>query len=72
MHGMSAPFPDGNDRYPFCPKCGARFERAVRAGRERLVADRPSGMHHMLVNGTVVRRDECTIPAHAGRLLRPN
>ena len=37
MHGMSAPFPDGNDRYPFCPKCGARFERAVRAGRERLV-----------------------------------
>lgn len=28
---------DGNDRYPFCPKCGARFVRAVRAGRERLV-----------------------------------
>ncbi len=28
---------DGNERYPFCPKCGARFGRAVRAGRERLV-----------------------------------
>jgi N-acyl-D-aspartate/D-glutamate deacylase len=42
------------------------------AGRERLVADQPSGMHHMLVNGTVVRRDERTIPAHAGRILRPH
>lgn len=29
--------PSGNDRYAFCPKCGARFGRAVRAGRERLV-----------------------------------
>ncbi len=42
------------------------------AGRERLVADQPSGMHHMLVNGTIVRRDERTIPAHAGRILRPS
>ena len=41
------------------------------AGCERLLADRPSGMHHMLVNGVVVRKDERTAPAHSGRLLRP-
>lgn len=41
------------------------------AGRERLLADRPTGMHHMLVNGTVVRQDERTVPAHSGRVLRP-
>ncbi|MDA0301335.1 MAG: NUDIX hydrolase [Chloroflexi bacterium] len=29
--------PSGNDRYTFCPKCGAPFGREVRAGRERLV-----------------------------------
>ena len=40
-------------------------------GRERLVADSPGGMHHMLVNGIVVRRDERTVPAPAGRILRP-
>ncbi|MGE3856279.1 MAG: NUDIX domain-containing protein [Dehalococcoidia bacterium] len=34
---MSAAFTDGNDRYAFCPKCGAPFGREVRAGRERLV-----------------------------------
>ena len=32
-----APPPSGNDRYPFCPKCGARFQRELRAGRQRLV-----------------------------------
>jgi len=40
-------------------------------GRERLLADTPAGMHHMLVNGTVVRRNERTIPAHSGRILSP-
>jgi len=41
------------------------------AGRERLVADQPSGMQHMLVNGTVIRRDGQAIPAHSGRILTP-
>ena len=36
---MSTParFTDGNDRYAFCPRCGAAFGRARRGGRERLV-----------------------------------
>lgn len=41
------------------------------AGRERLLADSPSGIHHMLVNGIVVRRDERSTPAPSGRILRP-
>jgi N-acyl-D-aspartate/D-glutamate deacylase len=40
--------------------------------RERLLADRPTGVHHMLVNGVVVRKDEITSYAPSGRLLRPN
>jgi len=41
------------------------------AGRERLLADRPAGIHYMLVNGVVVREDERMTPAHSGRVLRP-
>lgn len=41
------------------------------AGRERLLADRPTGIHHMLVNGILVRASERTVPAHSGRILRP-
>jgi len=40
-------------------------------GRERLLADHPTGIHHMLVNGTLVRRDERTVGAHSGKILRP-
>jgi N-acyl-D-amino-acid deacylase len=42
------------------------------AGRERLLADHPSGVHHMLVNGTIVRKDEQAIPAHSGKIIRPH
>ncbi len=41
------------------------------AGRERLLADNPCGIYHMLVNGVVIRRNERTVPAHSGRILRP-
>jgi N-acyl-D-aspartate/D-glutamate deacylase len=42
-------------------------------GRERLLADRPTGVHHILINGIVVRQDEKTLGgAHSGRILRPN
>lgn len=34
---MDNGFTNGNARFPFCPKCGARFGQAMRAGRERLV-----------------------------------
>ena len=33
----STPHSDGNDRYPFCPKCGARFDLVTLGDRERLV-----------------------------------
>ncbi|MDG2002993.1 MAG: amidohydrolase family protein [Novosphingobium sp.] len=40
-------------------------------GRERLLADRPAGIHHMLVNGTMIRKDQRTTPAHCGKIIRP-
>jgi N-acyl-D-aspartate/D-glutamate deacylase len=44
------------------------------ADGERLVADQPVGMRHVLVNGTVIREDEQpledTLEQHPGRLLR--
>ena len=33
----STPRSNGNDRYPFCPRCGAPFDVLVRGERERLV-----------------------------------
>ncbi|HKX79751.1 MAG TPA: amidohydrolase family protein [Novosphingobium sp.] len=39
-------------------------------GQTRLLADRPAGMHHILVNGTITRRDERTEYAPAGKILR--
>jgi N-acyl-D-amino-acid deacylase len=40
-------------------------------GYERLLADRPCGMHHMLVNGVITRHDEAPTVANPGRILRP-
>ena len=44
------------------------------ADGERLVADRPEGMNHVVVNGTVIREDEQIVPdalaQRPGRLLR--
>jgi N-acyl-D-aspartate/D-glutamate deacylase len=44
-------------------------------GSERLVADRPAGVRHVLVNGTFVRRDERQLEpdpaARPGRVLSP-
>ena len=39
MAGMTAPgqHPDGNDRFLYCPRCGAELGFAHRGGRERLV-----------------------------------
>jgi N-acyl-D-aspartate/D-glutamate deacylase len=45
------------------------------AGAERLTADQPEGMHHLLVNGDVVVRDGAFDPAalqrRPGRVVRP-
>lgn len=41
-------------------------------GRERLLADQPTGMHHILINGVPTREAEVTRYAPAGRILRPN
>jgi N-acyl-D-amino-acid deacylase len=44
------------------------------ADGERLVADRPEGMSHVIVNGTVIRQDgapvEAALAARPGKLLR--
>ncbi len=42
------------------------------AGRERLLADHPTGMHHVLVNGVPIRQDEQTRRVSSGRLLQPS
>lgn len=51
-----------------------RRVRDFPADGERLVADRPTGVRHVLVNGTVIREDEKAVPdaldARPGRLLR--
>ena len=51
-----------------------RRVRDFPADGERLVADRPVGVRHVLVNGTVIREDEQAVPealdARPGRLLR--
>jgi N-acyl-D-amino-acid deacylase len=50
-----------------------RRVRDFPAGAERLTADQPSGMHHLLVNGGVVRRDgELVATGRPGRLVRPS
>jgi N-acyl-D-aspartate/D-glutamate deacylase len=45
------------------------------AGGERLVADRPTGMVHVVVNGTPIRTDgephADAVEARPGRVLRP-
>lgn len=33
----TTPRPNGNDRFVFCPQCGAQLGRAIRGDRERLV-----------------------------------
>jgi hypothetical protein len=44
------------------------------ADGERLVADQPQGVRHVLVNGTVIREDGTTVDgaldARPGRVLR--
>lgn len=51
-----------------------RRVRDFPADGERLVADSPVGVRHVLVNGTVIREDEKAVPdaldARPGRLLR--
>jgi N-acyl-D-aspartate/D-glutamate deacylase len=50
-----------------------RRVRDFPAGAERLTADRPTGMHHLLVNGEVVRRDgELVGVGRPGRVVRPS
>ena len=53
---------------------GLRRIRDFPADGERLVADQPVGVRHVLVNGTVIREDEKEVPgaldARPGRLLR--
>lgn len=41
------------------------------AGSERLTADAPSGVRHVLVNGTPIRVDEQQLTAAAGRMVAP-
>jgi N-acyl-D-aspartate/D-glutamate deacylase len=43
------------------------------AGAERLTADQPAGMRHLLVNGTVVQRDSelVSTPERPGHVVRP-
>jgi N-acyl-D-aspartate/D-glutamate deacylase len=41
-------------------------------GRERLLAAQPTGVHHILINGRLVREDETTRYVPSGRMLRPN
>jgi N-acyl-D-aspartate/D-glutamate deacylase len=40
-------------------------------GNERLLADQPTGIHHILPNGVSTRRDETPQRAECGHLLRP-
>ena len=46
------------------------------AGAERLTADQPTGMRHLLVNGTVVQRDGAfrdeAVEQRPGRVVRPD
>ena len=52
-----------------------RRVRDFPGGSERLTADAPVGMTHVLVNGTVIRRDGAPVDAATtgtpGHLLRP-
>lgn len=41
------------------------------AGSERLTADAPSGVRHVLVNGTPIRVDEQQVEAASGRMVAP-
>jgi N-acyl-D-amino-acid deacylase len=38
--------------------------------QSRLLADRPSGMHHILINGVVTRQDEQSRYQPSGRIIR--
>ena len=53
-----------------------RRVRDFPANAERLTADQPVGMHHLMVNGTVVRRNGTTVEgsfeARPGHLLKPS
>jgi len=53
-----------------------RRVRDFPAGAERLTADQPIGMHHLLVNGTPVivdgRLDADAVAARPGRIVRPD
>jgi N-acyl-D-amino-acid deacylase len=53
-----------------------RRVRDFPAGAERLTADQPTGMHHLLVNGTPVivdgALDHDAVAARPGRLVRPD
>jgi N-acyl-D-aspartate/D-glutamate deacylase len=48
-----------------------RRVRDFPANSERLTADAPTGMRHILVNGVVTRRDESPIDARPGRVVSP-
>jgi N-acyl-D-aspartate/D-glutamate deacylase len=50
-----------------------RRVRDLPGGEERLIADRPEGYVHLLVNGVPIRRDGVPIEtaARPGRVLRP-
>lgn len=53
-----------------------RRVRDFPAGAERLTADQPTGMHHLLVNGTPVivdgQLDADAVAARPGRIVRPD
>lgn len=53
-----------------------RRVRDFPANAERLTADQPVGMHHLMVNGTVVRRNGTTVEGsfetRPGHLLKPS
>ena len=53
-----------------------RRVRDFPANAERLTADQPTGMHHLMVNGSIVRRDGATVDgafeSRPGQLLKPS
>ena len=49
-----------------------RRVRDFPANSERLTADAPTGMRHILVNGVVTRREEQPVDARPGRVVSPS
>jgi len=47
-----------------------RLTHDLPGDQSRLLAERPSGMHHILINGVVTRQDEASHYQPAGRILR--